>query len=499
MSADVAAMDADTPDVAAPADATADAAEVVDAAAADVGFADATVAPDAAGDAAVDAADVADVAPSPPPLSLAALQSALLADDAASMLAQYDMPVCDATQCLFVIVAPGAKSVAVTGDWANWTTDTALQFAPQTGVWWAVVKLQVGKKMEYKAKLDGQWALDPSNPHFAWNTYGPNSAIYGQGQSRLRRIAQVASPQLANTRDVYVYLPAAYFAQPDAHFPVLYLQDGFNVFTNPKAPFGSWDIEQTADALMASGEVAPVIFVGIDTADRNHEYVYSPLAINGVIYQPKLPQYGAFVVETLKPLVDQTLRTLPDRLHTAMGGSSLGGISSMWLGWTRWQTFGLVASFSGAYWIGEPGAVWNGGKTGDGPAMRTLIGDKTNAPPVGSLRIYLDSGDTGFDGVASYEGDAWAYSDWTRNALISAGWDTRAEYAPTTNLPVTTAMASVPSLAWTPTPKQGWQAYVQPQKNLLDLVGHGHQHNEAAWKQRFGAMLRFLWPGPGLK
>ncbi len=465
--------------------------------------------------AALDAVDVAvadvpapdvpaavDAGPVTPTLTLATLQKALQTDSAAAsapLVAQYEMPVCDATQCLFIVVAPGAKAVAVTGDWANWTVDTQLAYAAKSGVWWAVIPLQIAKKVEYKVKLDGQWALDPSNPHFAWNTYGPNSAIYGENQSRLRRMAGVQSPQLGNTRDVYVYLPAAYDSQPEGHFPVLYMQDGFNVYTNPKAPFGSWDVEQTADALMASTETQPLIIVAVDTADRNHEYVYTPLSISGVVYDPKLPQYAAFLVDTLKPLVDKTFRTLPDRLHTAMGGSSLGGISAMWIGWMHWQTFGLVASFSGAYWIGEPGAVWNGGKTGEGPSMRSLIADKANAPPTGSLRIYMDSGDTGFDGVASYNGDVWVYSDWTRNALVAAGWDTRAEWQPTTNLALTTPMANVPAIAWTPTPAQGWKAYVQPDKNLFDVVGHGHQHNEAAWKQRFGAMLRFLWPGPGLK
>ena len=64
-----------------------------------------------------------------------------------------------------------------------------------------------------------------------------------------------------------------------------------------------------------------------------------------------------FLTDTRKPLVDKLLRTLPDRLHAAMGGSTVGGISSMGIAWTQWQTFGPIASFSGAYWIGEPSAV----------------------------------------------------------------------------------------------------------------------------------------------
>lgn len=466
---------------------------------------------DATPDAAAETADIAappadvawaDVAPAAPQLTFEALSAALQSGDSAlttALLAQYDMPLCSASQCLFVVVAPSAKAVAVTGDWANWATDTALTYAAGPAVWWAAIPMQVAKKLEYKVKLDGQWALDPANPHFAWNTYGPNSAIYGKNHSRLRRIAAVQSPQLGNSRDVYVYLPAAYFQQPDAHFGVLYLQDGFNVFSNPKAPFGSWDVESSADELMGTGEVEPLLMVGIDTADRNHEYVFAPLTIGTEVYAPKLPLYTAFVVDTLKPLIDKMFRTLPDRSHTGMGGSSLGGLSSMWIGWTAWQTFGLVASFSGAYWMGESGAVWNGTKTGQGPSMRTVIADASKAPPVGSLRIYMDSGDTGFDGVANYDGDAWVYSDWTRNALLQAGWDSRPVWQPLKNLLPTTPMASVPAIAWTAAPAQGWKALLQPEKNLLDLVAHGHQHNEAAWKQRFGAMLRFLWPGPSLK
>ena len=443
-----------------------------------------------------------DAAAATPDLTFASLANALQVGDsvlATALVAQYDMPLCSETQCLFVVVAPSAKAVAVTGDWAGWASDTALSFASSPAVWWAIIPMQVAAKVEYKVKLDGQWALDPSNPHFSWNTYGPNSAIYGKNHSRLRRIAAVQSPQLSNSRDVYLYLPAAYFQQPTAHFAVLYLQDGFNVFTNPKAPFGSWDIEGSADALMASGEVEPVLMVGIDTADRNHEYVFAPLTIGTDVYAPKLPLYAAFLVDTLKPFIDKTFRTLPDRLHTAIGGSSLGGLSSLWIGWTAWQTFGLVASFSGAYWMGESGAVWNGSKSGQGPSMRLVIADASKAPPVGSLRIYMDSGDTGFDGVANYDGDAWVYSDWTRNALIQAGWDSRQAWQPIKNLLPATAMASVPSIAWSAAPAQGWKALLQPDKNLLDLVAHGHQHNEAAWKQRFGAMLRFLWPGPSLK
>ncbi|MCB9740527.1 MAG: hypothetical protein H6747_14785 [Deltaproteobacteria bacterium] len=124
-----------------------------------------------------------------------------------------------------------------------------------------------------------------------------------------------------------------------------------------------------------------------------------------------------------------------------------------------------------------------------------------------ALRAYLDSGDTAQDGTVCYGCDAWAYRDWTRNTLIAAGWDDRPAWdtdadpkSPPQNLVDTTPVAQVPSIAWSAQPPvgSGWKGYLATQKNLLSLVGHGQKHNEAAWKARVGAALRFLLPGPAL-
>lgn len=451
-----------------------------------------------------------DTGPPPPPaLSIDGFESLLAAGDGAALdgfVSAYDMPVCDTTQCLFVTVQPDAGSVVLLGDFDDWTGGEVMASVPfRPEVWYATIAMTVEGFVEYKLQLDGEWTTDSSNRYIRFGPFGLNSAIYEPGRSRIAWLRDVASAELGNVRDLYVYLPAAYFTDPKAHFPVLYLQDGWNVFQNPAAPFGSWDVDVTADAVMGQGMAAPVIMVGIDTQDRMNEYLYTDIQIDAeTVVDPKLDLYGAFLAGTVKPLVDQTFRTLPDREHTGIGGSSLGGISSLYLAFAHGDLFGRVASFSGSYWVGEVGT-----DTADHPSMREVLADYDGEASPETLRIYIDSGDTSSGGGVSYEGDSWVYSDWTRNALIARGFGNRTEWdtdtdlsTPPDDLPVATQPAAVPSLAWAeepPVPYAGWAGWLGSGSSLLSMVGHGHAHNEAAWSKRFGAALLFLFPGPAFQ
>lgn len=486
----------------------ADALEVADAGSDATPLADAAVAADAAvdgstGDATGDggAADASDPQPVTPTID--GFQEVLGGGDAAALdafLATWDGPVCDVDACLFVTVQPGVSTVELLGDFNGWVDGPLLApvpFAPD--VFWTTVTMTVTAVVEYKLKLDGAWDVDSSNRWFRFGPYGPNSAIYAPGTSRLGWLRGVASTELGNTRDLYVWVPAAYFDDPTLRLPVLYLQDGFNVFANPLAPYGTWNVEATADALIAQGLAEPVLLVGVDTAARLDEYTYDPIPLGDASSDPKLPAYATFLVGTVKPLVDATFRTRPEREATGMGGSSLGGISSLWTVWHHPDVFGRVASFSGSYWIGE-----EKGAEAATPLRELLV--STPGPTPATLRVYIDSGDTTFDGEVLYQADAWVYSDWTRNTLISLGWDNRSVWDtdadPTTtpeDLPIATAPGAVPSLPWASAPPagQGWATWLGTSSNLLSMVGHGHMHNEASWEQRFGAALVFLYPGPG--
>jgi predicted alpha/beta superfamily hydrolase len=422
-------------------------------------------------------------------------------------LVQYDMPVCEDGGCLIVTTQPTAGEVAFIGAATGWSEAIPLSPVPfRPAVFYGLIEGVTGDVSEYKLMLDGEWSLDTSNAYFRFADYGPNSAIYGKAVGRLTRVVDVYSTELDNTRDLYVYLPAAYFADPDARFGVLYMQDGYNVFTNPLATYGTWDVEATADALFAAGLAEPVIVVAIDTDNRMSEYVPIPFEVqvgSGDFVEPLLDEYRDFLTGTIKPLIDERFHTLPDREHTAMAGSSLGGVSSFYIAWTRADVFSRAGCFS-TYWVGAE-EYWGESEV---PSMRDFIEANEDGVGPADLRLYLDSGDTSHEGETGYIQDHWAVTDHIRNLLISMGWDGRPEYdtdddpsTPPADLPLDTSPESVPALAWAPEPPPayaGWEDYLGLDKTLLSLVGHGHMHNESAWKQRFAAALMYLFPGPAL-
>lgn len=194
----------------------------------------------------------------------------------------------------------------------------------------------------------------------------------------LRIVEQFASPQLGNQRSLRIYLPPGYDADPRQRYPVLYMHDGQNLFDAATAAYGAaWEIGATMDRLIADGVVAPAIVVGIDnTKDRVAEYTpcCDPQYGGG-----KLDAYMAFIVDTVKPWADAHLRTLPEREHTAIMGSSLGGIASVYIAQHRPQVFSRAAGLSSSFW-------WNQGE---------FI---AKAPARQPLRFYLDAG-TDNDGL----------------------------------------------------------------------------------------------------
>lgn len=443
------------------------------------------------------------------PTSIADFEALLAAGDAPGLelfLAHYDMPICEAERCLIVTVAPNAQEVAYIGDLNDWAEGIPLAAVPfRSEVRWGLLSSFAGEVSQYKLLLDGEWQLDASNHYFRFGPYGPNSAIYAPSVGRLTKIPEVYSSELDNTRDLFVYLPAAYFAKPSVPLGVLYMQDGFNVFRNPLATFGSWDVDATGDQLFAAGLAEPVIVVGIDTSDRVNEYIPIPVNLradgSGELVDAKLDAYRDFLCGTIKPLIDGRYRTRPERDHTAMAGSSLGGLSAFYIAWTRPDVFSRVGAFS-SYWAGNHDQ-W---PPHDYATVRDLIAANADDIAPADLRIYLDSGDSAPDGSTAYLYDNWAMTDRVRNALITAGWDNRPEWdtdadlatAPA-DLSVDTPAAEVPALPWAAEPPAGytgWSDYLGLDHKLLSLVGHGHMHNEAAWRQRMAATLIFLFPGP---
>jgi predicted alpha/beta superfamily hydrolase len=202
--------------------------------------------------------------------------------------------------------------------------------------------------------------------------------FFGAPFGKLTIVKDFASPQLKNSRSLRIYLPASYAENPAKRYPVLYMHDGQNLFDAKTASYGvEWGVDETLNRLVAMGVTDEVIVVGIDnTPDRIPEYTpcCDPKYGGG-----KLDAYGAFIVETVKPYIDRSYRTLPGKDTTAIMGSSLGGIASVAIAQRYPNVFSKAGGVSSSFW-------WNKG---------ALIGKLPERVPV---KFYLDAG-TNDDGL----------------------------------------------------------------------------------------------------
>lgn len=156
-------------------------------------------------------------------------------------------------------------------------------------------------------------------------------------------------PQLQKTRRIWIYLPPSY-QSANKSYPVLYMQDGQNLFDAFTSGYGEWGIDETLDSLAAKG-MAESIVVGIDHGGVARMTEYNPYQSSYGAGQGKA--YVEFLVHTLKPYVDQHYRTLTDRQHTAIAGSSMGGLIAMYAMASYPNVFGAAGIFSPAFWIGQ--------------------------------------------------------------------------------------------------------------------------------------------------
>jgi predicted alpha/beta superfamily hydrolase len=242
-------------------------------------------------------------------------------------------------------------------------------------------------------------------------------------------------------RPVWVWLPPGYERDVKRRYPVLYLHDGQNVF-DARASGAEWQVDETAQRLVLAGAVQPFIVVAVPSGrDRMQELTPTasllPPERSGLAQAARVgggaAAYARFLVEDLKPAVDARLRTLAGPESTAVGGSSLGGLASLWLALHHGQTFGAALVVSPSVW-------WD-----DAFALRDA---RAWALPAGAARprLWLDIG--GREGPGAVE----AVRE-LRGALLNRGWDAS-------------------NLAYTEDP-QG-------------------THDEAHWAQRVEGMLRFL-------
>jgi predicted alpha/beta superfamily hydrolase len=182
-----------------------------------------------------------------------------------------------------------------------------------------------------------------------------------------------------------VFLPPSYDENTLKKYPVLYMHDGHNLFFKEEAFVGkTWKTDAVLQMLDNMNATEGVIVVGIYPNDRMTEYTL-----------PGYENYGRFLVEMLKPVIDTNYRTLAGPESTAVMGSSLGGVVSFYLGWQWPQVFGKVACLSSTF------------------TQKDDLLERISAEPKRPIRIYLDSG---------WPGDNYEATRSMRDRLIWKGY-----------------------------------------------------------------------------
>lgn len=156
-------------------------------------------------------------------------------------------------------------------------------------------------------------------------------------------------PQLDRKRKIWIYLPPQYHSS-DERYPVLYMHDGQNVFDELTSYAGEWKVDETLDQIYADN--GGCIVVAVDNGQDHRRDEYSPW---------KNEQYGGgegakyvdFLIETLKPHIDNNYRTLSDRNNTGIMGSSMGGLISLYAGLEHPEVFSKLGIFSPAFWFSD--------------------------------------------------------------------------------------------------------------------------------------------------
>jgi predicted alpha/beta superfamily hydrolase len=207
---------------------------------------------------------------------------------------------------------------------------------------------------------------------FQWSDRKPTGA-----PTTLEVIPNFYSPELQNSRALRILLPENYAAHPEKSYPVIYMHDGQNIFDSATANYKiEWNVDETLYSLVRKGKVREAIVVAPDAnQDRLNEYDFT---IKG-------QHYASFLLNTVKPFVDSHYRTLKDREHTYLSGSSMGAHISLALLWHHPEVFSKMAGLS------FPADI-------HGQSIYKIITPSTR--PSLPIDIYLDHGDYGQD--ASY-------------------------------------------------------------------------------------------------
>lgn len=271
---------------------------------------------------------------------------------------------------------------------------------------------------------------------------------------RIERM-KIYSPEMNDTVYVDVWLPDDYLADPGHRYPVIYMHDGQNLYdVSTTWNHQSWEMDSTMCALINNNEIEPALIVGIHSspetrvADLMPEKAVVGQPLEGLLEEVKLKgmkprgnAYAAFMVETLKPIIDSTYLTQTNMSNTTVAGSSMGGLMSIYALCEYPDIFGNALCLS-THWTGAQAVEQEFIN-----AMYNYI--EANLPSYENHRLYFDHGTTTID----------------------------AAYGP--------AEARILEMIKS-------KGYNYADGSLLNIVDHGAAHEEKSWAKRVAIPLRFL-------
>jgi predicted alpha/beta superfamily hydrolase len=230
-----------------------------------------------------------------------------------------------------------------------------------------------------------------------------------------------------------VYLPPGYEHRRNRKYPVLYLQDGQNVFDGETSFIRGqeWFVDETAEWMIRTGQIEPLIVAAIYNAGDTRIDEYTPTIDESLQRGGKADDYLNFLITEIKPFIDRQFRTRRTAINTAIGGSSLGGLLTLYAGLKHPNVFGKLAVMSPSLW-------W------DQERILVQIGERDDSL---CQRIWLD--------IGTEEGSVVEKVRRLRRLFESRHQDFHYEEAP------------------------------------------GAGHNELAWASRVGPMLKYLFPQRG--
>ena len=329
-----------------------------------------------------------------------------------------------------------------------------MQFKFTRGSWETVEMDAKGEQIENRVlpTIDVSKYADGSRPIFEfsvprWADQNPGAvqqrgvedttrALEVTGTAKRLQVVGGAGRAAGMVRDAIVWLPPGYETS-DRDYPVLYMMDGQNVFLQQPGTPGEWKSDETATALIESGEVEPMVIVGVPHSgfSRADEYLPAEL-IDGV--EPSADEFVGWLEHTVMPRVERAFRVQTGPSSTAIGGASFGGVFALYAAGQRPDLFGSAI-------VESPSVL-----SRSGYMMTHFSGGSFDWPGV----VFL--------GMGTQEAGTTAESQ-ELNTRYAQAARTLAERAEASG------------------------------SRVKLVLGEGHVHNEEAWAERFGAALAHLY------